>query len=97
MTPVVIRTKLLEAGVKNLREFGYPNVTTDNILTEYIYAKFFEKMLEDNLGKSNTAVDAVISELMDEVKKNTAPVEEVADPLKPRLRRKADRRKKARR
>lgn len=61
-----IRRKLIEAGVKNLKEFGYPNVDTKNILTDYIYRKFFESMLEDNKGQG---VDAEIDALLVEVRK----------------------------
>ena len=96
----VIRTKLLEAGVKNLKEFGYPDVTTANILTEYIYAKFFERMLDDNLGKSTKQVDSVITALKNEVAENIkvaeAKMDEEVTVKKPKIKAKTDRRKKAR-
>lgn len=41
---------LIAAGVRNLREFGYPAVTAANILTDQVYRKFFKAMLEGNLG-----------------------------------------------
>lgn len=47
----MIRDKLLSAGVRNLKEFGYPDVTKENILTDAIYSAFFKSMLEDNMGK----------------------------------------------
>jgi len=37
--------KLIEAGIRNLKEFGYPSVTEENILTDDIYKAFFERML----------------------------------------------------
>ena len=45
-----IEKKLLQAGVKNLRDFGYPDCNETNILTDQIYSAFFKSMLEDNKG-----------------------------------------------
>ena len=61
-----IRNAILAAGVKNLKEFGYPEVTPTNILTDAIYKEFFKSMLNDNLGKG---YDSVINELLAEVSK----------------------------
>lgn len=47
----LIQKKIVEAGVTNLREFGYPNVTAANIFTDSLYRGFFRPMLEENLGK----------------------------------------------
>lgn len=38
---------LLAAGVKNLRDFGYPKCDGGNITTTPIYAAFFKSMLEE--------------------------------------------------
>lgn len=48
-----IRGAILRAGVRNLKEFGYANVTEQNILTDYVFSQFFKGMLEDeeNDGK----------------------------------------------
>lgn len=62
-----IRQKLIKAGVKNLREFGYPSCDEANILTDEIYKRFFESMLEENLGHS-AAVDVEINQLLKETK-----------------------------
>ena len=62
-----IKNHLLKAGVKNLKEFGYPNVNTENILTDEVYSKMFESMLHDNKGHSAN-VDEVIGELLKEIK-----------------------------
>lgn len=59
-----IRSKLIAAGVKNLKEFGYTEVNADNILTDLIYGGFFLSMLRDNLGHG---FDKQINELIDEV------------------------------
>lgn len=59
-----IRQKLLEAGVKNLKAFGYPSVTVDNILIDAVYLVFFRSMLEDNLGKGfDKQINSLIAEI----------------------------------
>lgn len=59
-----IETKLIEAGVKNLREFGYPDCNSENILTDQIYSAFFKSMLEDNKGKGvDKEIDALIDRM----------------------------------
>jgi hypothetical protein len=50
-----MREKLLRAGVKNLREFGYPGVTDKNIISDDLYRAFFRRMLEENLGRGADA------------------------------------------
>ena len=66
MTNEQIREHLLKAGVKNLKEFGYPEVTTKTLLTDEVYKIFFKSMLEDNLGNGKQ-VDEVINQLLSEV------------------------------
>jgi hypothetical protein len=61
-----IRKKLIAAGVKNLKAFGYPEVNADSILTDAIYKAFFHSMLEDNQGKGGAQADAAITELLKE-------------------------------
>jgi len=63
MTKEYIESMLIKAGVKNLKEFGYPDVNEKNILTDYIYKSFFKSMLEDNKGNSKE-IDEVIDELL---------------------------------
>jgi len=58
---------LINAGVSNLKEFGYPDVNEDNILTDMVYSAFFKSMLEDNKGKRKE-VDAAIDEILNELK-----------------------------
>jgi hypothetical protein len=65
MTDNELREKILKNGVKNLREFGYPNCTTKNILTDEIYRAFFNSSLKDNLGHSDQ-IDRVINQLIKE-------------------------------
>lgn len=63
-----MRNKLIEAGVRNLHEFGYPTCNAKNILTDRVYAAFFERMLEDNKGKAGPVIDAEIDKLLAECK-----------------------------
>ena len=41
------RNDLIEAGVKSLRMFGYPNCNSENILTDAVYKRFFKADLLD--------------------------------------------------
>lgn len=67
MTPT--QKHLIAAGVKNLKEYGYPHVTVENILTDTIYSAFFKSMLEDNKGKG---VDTAIKGLLDAIHDSNA-------------------------
>lgn len=62
-----IRDKIIQNGVNNLREFGYENVNSENILTDEVYKLFFKSMLEDNLGYSESS-DLVVKDLINEIK-----------------------------
>jgi hypothetical protein len=62
-----IREHLIAAGVKNLKEFGYPDVNAENLLTDIVYSGFFASMLRDNLGQG---VDEQINALLAEIKDN---------------------------
>lgn len=62
-----IKEHLIKAGVKNLKEFGYLDVDTNNILTDEIYKEFFKSMLDDNLGHQKM-FDDVILELLESLK-----------------------------
>ncbi len=59
-----VRDMLIKRGVINLREFGYPDCDAKNILTDMIYKKFFESMLNDNLGQGyDKQINALMAEL----------------------------------
>lgn len=61
---MALRKKIIDQGVPNLREYGYPGVTKDNILTDEIYSAFFKSMLKDNKGKgADEEVEALLSEI----------------------------------
>jgi len=66
LTPDQIREQLLKAGAKNLRDFGYPDVTEKNIMDSMITRAFFDSMLDENLGK-NPQIDPVILQLKEEI------------------------------
>lgn len=62
----MIREKLIQAGVKNLLEFGYEHANSENILTDEIYSQMFLSMLNENKGHSKS-IDVVIDELISEI------------------------------
>jgi hypothetical protein len=58
--------KLIEAGVANLREFGYPSCSAENITTDAVFAALFAEMLRDNAGKSadyDEAIESLLGEI----------------------------------
>ena len=59
-----MKDKLIAAGVKNMREFGYRECSADNILTDAVYRAFFASMLKDNKGKAGKEVDDAIDGLL---------------------------------
>lgn len=62
--PENMRDKLIAAGVRNLKEFGYPMVNKENILTEDVFKRFFVSMLRDNLGQgADDAINGLLTEL----------------------------------
>lgn len=61
--------KIVEKCVNGLREFGYPNVTKENIFTDYVYSAFFMRMLSDNEGISNY-MDGAIARIKSLIKTN---------------------------
>ena len=62
-----MRDKIIAAGVANLKEFGYPRVTAENILTDRIYSAFFRSILEGNLGDpahDQSILEGLIAEIV---------------------------------
>ncbi len=55
----ISKDTLLTAGVRNLKEFGYLTVSKENIMTDYIYRKFFVRMLEDTIEKIPNCMQAI--------------------------------------
>ena len=73
MTTEQIKNKLIEAGVRNLKAFGYPDISKDNILTVPIFSMFFKSMLEDECNSSTLKkypnIDKARKELLAEINK----------------------------
>ena len=67
MTTEEIKEKLIVAGIKNLKEFGYHDVNKESILTDQVYKEFFRSMLNDNLG-NGSQIDKAIQELLITIK-----------------------------
>ena len=64
-----MKERLIKSGVLNLKGFGYPKVTPENILTDKIYKAFFKSMLEDCKGRSpnwDGAIDDLLKEIASE-------------------------------
>jgi hypothetical protein len=61
-----MRDKLIAAGVKNLKEFGYPTCDSKNILTDQIFKAFFTQMLKENKGLRGD-IDETIDKLLSEL------------------------------
>lgn len=59
-----VMDKIVENGVNNLKEYGYPAVDKENIFTDMIYSAFFRRMLIDNLDQG---FDAEINELLSKI------------------------------
>lgn len=64
----MIRKRLIQAGVRNLKEFGYPTVTEETIMTDYVFRRFFISMLEENVGKGSAVHDHEINRLLEELR-----------------------------
>jgi hypothetical protein len=62
---------LLNAGVKGLREFGYPDASKDNILKPGILSKFFRAQLQD-METDSPALQASIDRLIAKIDENDA-------------------------
>lgn len=62
---IKVRNKIIENGVKNLQEFGYPSVNNENILTDMVYKMFFKRQLEENLGQG---FDEEINDILNSLK-----------------------------
>lgn len=62
-------SKLVESGVKKLRNYGFINVTAENILSDEVYVFFFSRFLNSQKGKSKE-LDKQIEMLLCLVKEN---------------------------
>lgn len=55
------QNRIVDAGVLNLKQFGYPSVNADNIFTDRVFRELFVGMLKDNLGRG---ADAELNDLI---------------------------------
>jgi hypothetical protein len=63
-----MKQRLLSAGVRNLREFGYELATEETILTDELYKEFFREMLlAVQISHPSKDVIAAVEELMNEM------------------------------
>lgn len=69
MTDEQLKQKLIEAGVKNLKEFGYPSVNNENILTDFVYRSFFKPMLEEDTNRATKQLIKVCDGLLVDIEK----------------------------
>lgn len=59
-----MKEMLIQDGVARLKEFGYPDVNEENILTDRVYKAFFKKMLAGIRGihpVSDEAINEILS------------------------------------
>lgn len=62
----IIKKLIIKKGVKNLRQYGFVQVTSQSILHNRIHALFFREMLKDNLGKQ-PEIDSDVQQLIQEI------------------------------
>lgn len=69
-----LKTDILEAVAKSLREFGYPDCTAENVLTTKLFAMFARTQLEDFMEASegNQEVVGIVQPMLDEIDKTVA-------------------------
>ena len=64
-----MKNKIIQRGIAALKEFGYPDVNEENILTDEVYSLFFKRMLEDTKdmlvdeGKDVSVIDELLNEI----------------------------------
>lgn len=65
---------LIKNGIKNLKEYGFPQVNQENIITDMIYSGFFKSMLKDAKADAveigTSALTLAIYELLGEISNN---------------------------
>ncbi len=89
MIEINLRRDLIASGVRNLKEFGYPDATPENILTTKIFRLFFHRMLTDSKASIDSrpaldAIDALLKEC-DDLDSAPEPVEPAPAPAAIRI------------
>lgn len=64
------KEKLLDIGIEKLKNFGFINVTKNNVLEDEVYKYHFEKMISFLLGQDDD-LDRAIKELFSSIDKKT--------------------------
>lgn len=62
------REQLLASLSDDIRLFGYPQCTPDNVLTDRIYSMFARKMLEDIVAEFGEGTPQVVHDILAEMK-----------------------------
>ncbi|MDP1802016.1 MAG: hypothetical protein Q8L81_11730 [Bacteroidota bacterium] len=62
------KDKLLDIGIEKLKNFGFLNVTKENIFEDEVYRYHFKKFISLRLGQENET-DVVIKELFANIEK----------------------------
>ncbi len=64
-----MRSKIISACVRHLREFGYPNCNTGNVLTDLLYRQMARSMLTGTLEDTgpDSAIGRECSKLIQEI------------------------------
>lgn len=57
---------IINSAVRNLKDYGYKNVTPQNIIIDKIYSPLFKEMLSKNKGQ-NEEIDKIIDELLTKI------------------------------
>lgn len=63
-----LRSVMIAGGVHDLRKFGYPGCTAENITSDLIYSSFFDSQLEEGrrqitAPRTIEAIDALRAEI----------------------------------
>lgn len=66
-----IRSTLLKRIAKGLREFGYPDATNENVLTEKVFALFARRDLDEAL-EARPDLAPIIQPMLNEIERVTA-------------------------
>jgi hypothetical protein len=72
-----VRRRILRTSVRDLKEFGWPEVNDKNIITDEVYSKAFKSnlqtVLDDPMLKRNEIIVRVVKQLMVEIDKANQP------------------------
>jgi len=64
------KNKLVDIGITKLKNFGFVNVTKDNIFSDEVY-KYYFKIFMNSLRAQNKNLDQSIDELLSAIDKKT--------------------------